>query len=88
MMVKYSYGQKSAELLSSLNPSNHTFKTYNGLGHSSDPRVSLHNIVHTCTCTCTIYMYMQSCTCTCTTLFIKISNLLLILFLFIGDERY
>ncbi|XP_003383491.1 PREDICTED: acyl-protein thioesterase 1-like [Amphimedon queenslandica] len=38
MMVKYLYGQKSAELLSSLNPSNHTFKTYNGLGHSSDPR--------------------------------------------------
>ena len=45
MMVKYSYGQKSAELLSSLNPSNHTFKTYNGLGHSSDPTVSVH-VVH------------------------------------------
>ena len=40
MMVKYSYGQKSAQLLSSLNPDHHAFNTYKGLGHSSDPNVS------------------------------------------------
>lgn len=38
-LVKYSFGQFTAQVLSSINPKHHLFKTYEGLGHWINPKV-------------------------------------------------
>ena len=39
-LVSYSFGKFTAQFLNSINPQNHLFKTYEGLGHTIDPKVS------------------------------------------------
>jgi len=39
MTVQYQAGSKTAEMIKTFNPHNHKFHTYEGMGHSSCPKV-------------------------------------------------
>ena len=39
-MVSFEYGQRTAQFVQTFNKTNHQFKSYGGLGHSSSPQVS------------------------------------------------